>query len=396
MMKNIVQWRRRIAGGLIVAVVGFGLFQGFRPQAVEVDIGMAVRAPLRVIVEQEGRTRVVERFVIASPVNAFARRISLKVGDEVARGSMLAELEPVRADMPDSRRHAEAQARIAAAEAGVSAAGQRAEAAASNSQLAQKELERTRTLRSAGHVSAAALDRAASTAEQRRAELAAAQSAVSVARFELEAARTALRYAAGGSAGRVGVRSPVAGQVLKIVHQSEGTVAAGQPLLEVGDARALEAEVEVLSSEAVRIHPGTRVLFERWGGEGALEGVVRTVEPAGFTKVSALGVEEQRVRVIVDFTSDAGQRLGDGYRLEASFILWEANDVLQIPASALFRDGDNWAAFAVEQGHAVRRRVEVGQRSGLAAQVLSGIRAGEEVIVHPDDRVKDGVRVVTR
>ncbi len=398
MMKNIVQWRRRIALALIIIVVGFGLFQGFRPQAVEVDTGSAIRAPLRVTVEQEGRTQVIERYVVAAPVNAYARRIALKVGDAVGRGAVLAELEPVRADMPDSRRRAEAAARIAAAESGVSAAVQRAEAAASNSLLAQKELQRVRALRASGYVSAAAEDSAASAAERGTAELAAAQSAIKVARFELAAARTALEYAASGGAGRVLVRSPVAGEVLKVTHQSEGVVAAGQPLIEVGDPRALEAEVEVLSFDAVRIHPGTRVTFERWGGEGALEGVVRTVEPAGFTKVSALGVEEQRVRIIVNFTSDASkwQRLGDGYRVEASFILWEANDVLQIPASALFRDGKDWDVFAVEQGRAVRRRVVIGQRSGLAAQVISGMRAGEQVIVHPDDRVKDGVRVTTR
>lgn len=395
-MKNIVQWRRRIAMALIAIIVGWGLFQGFRPQAVEVDAGTAIRAPLRVTVEQEGRTRVIERYVIAAPVNAYARRIALNVGDAVGRGSVLAELEPARADMPDSRRRAEAEARIKAAESGVSAAGQRAEAAASNSLLVQKELQRTGALRASGYVSAAAEDLAVSAAERGTAELAAARSAVKVARYELDAARAALQYAASGGAERVLVRSPVAGRVLKIAHQSEGAVAAGQPLIEIGDPYALEAEVEVLSFDAVRIHPGTRVLFERWGGEGELSGMVRVVEPAGFTKISALGVEEQRVRIIVNFTSAAAQRLGDGYRVEASFVLWEANDVLQIPASALFRDGDGWAVFSIVQGRAVKRSVKVGQRNGLAAQVLSGIGAGGRVIVHPDDRVTDGVRVVTR
>lgn len=395
-MKNSVQWRRSIAAGLILIVVGWGLFQGFRPQAVEVDTGEAIIAPLRVTIEQEGRTRVVDRYVIAAPVNAYARRITLKVGDEVSRGDRLAELEPVRADMPDSRRKAEAQARIRATESGVHAADQRAQAAASSAQLAQKELLRTRALRSSGHVSAAFEDRAASAADAATAELAAAQSAVSVARHELDAARAQLGFAASGSTERVSVPSPVAGQVLKILHQSEGTVAVGQPLIEIGDAHTLEAEVEVLSFDAVRIHPGTRVVFERWGGEGSLEGIVRVIEPAGFTKVSALGVEEQRVRVIVNFSSEAARRLGDGYRVEARFILWEADSVLQIPASALFRDGNDWKVFAIEQGRAVKRPVQIGQRSGLAAQVISGIRAGERVIVHPDDRVKDGVRLVTR
>lgn len=398
-MKNIVQWRRRIVLTLIAVLVVWGLFQGFRPQPVEVDLGVASRAPLRVTIEQEGRTRVVDRYVVTAPVNGYARRIRLDVGDAVERGATLAELEPLRAEVLDVRRRAEAEAHIAAAESGVSTIEQRANAAASNASLAQKELERVRALRLAGHVSVAAEDRAASEAERSAAELRSAQFAVATARHELAAARTALKYAAsGGSDKPIAVRAPVAGRVLKIPHKSEGTVIAGQPLIEIGDPSALEVEVDVLSADAVRIHPGTRVVFERWGGEGALEGAVRVIEPAGFTKVSALGVEEQRVWAIVAFTSPPTlwQRLGDGYRVEANFILWEANDVLQIPASALFRDGDGWAAFVVERGEAVKRRVEIGQRNGLSAQVVSGIEAGARVIVHPDDRVRDGVSVAAR
>lgn len=398
-MSTSVQWRRRILLGLIAAVVVFGLVRGFRPSPIEVDLGSATRAPLRVTVEQEGRTRVVDRYIVTAPVNGYARRISLEVGDAVARGAVLAELEPVRAEALDPRRRAEAEARIAAAESNVSAAEHRAAAAASNASLAQKEAERTRALRKSGHVSAAAEDKAASEAERTAAELRSAQFAVATARHELDAARTALKYAASGSTGApVSIRSPVAGRVLKIPRKSEGTVAAGQPLIEIGDPSELEVEADVLSADAVRIHPGARVVFQRWGGEGALEGKVRVIEPAGFTKVSALGVEEQRVWVIVSFTSPRAlwQRLGDGYRVEASFILWESDDVLQIPASALFRDGDGWAAFAVAQGKAAKRRVEIGQRNGLSAQIVSGINAGEKVIVHPDDRVRDGVRVVSR
>jgi HlyD family secretion protein len=398
-MKISVPSRRRIVLVLIAVLIGWGLFRGFRPQPVEVDLGSAQRAPLRVSVEQEGRTRVVDRYVVTAPVNGYARRIRLDVGDAVERGTALAELEPLRAEALDARRRAEAEARIAAAAASVSASEQRANAAASNAALAQKELQRMRSLRVAGHVSAAAEDRAASDAERNTAELRSAQFAVATTRHELEAARTALKYAASaGNAEPLAVRSPVAGRVLKIPRKSEGTVAAGQPLLEIGDPRALEVEVDVLSADAVRIHPGTRVVFERWGGDGVLEGTVRVVEPAGFTKVSALGVEEQRVWVIVAFSSPPTQwqRLGDGYRVEASFILWEANDVLQIPASALFRDGSGWAVFAVEQGKAVKRGVGIGQRSGLAAQIVSGLKAGEQVIVHPDDQVHDGIVVAAR
>lgn len=398
-MKNSVQWRRRAVLALVAALVVAGLYLGFRPQPVEVDMAAATRGPLRVTVEQEGRTRVVDRYVVTAPVNGYARRIRLDAGDAVERGAILAELEPLRAEVLDPRRRAEAEARIAAAESSVGAARQRESAAATSAGLAEKELQRMRSLRLTGHVSAAAEDRAASDAERSAAELRSARFGVATARHELEAAHTALKYAASGSgANPVAVRSPVAGRVLRIPRKSEGTVAAGQPLIEIGDPRALEVEVDVLSADAVRISPGSRVVFERWGGQGVLEGAVRVIEPAGFTKVSALGVEEQRVWVIVGFTSPASrwQRLGDAYRVEASFILWEADDVLQIPASALFRDGDGWAAFVVEEGKAVKRRVEVGQRGGLHAQVLSGIRAGQQVVVHPDDRVRDGVKVAAR
>jgi len=216
----------------------------------------------------------------------------------------------------------------------------------------------------------------------------------------MEAARTALHYAAEPAAAKepITVRAPVAGAVLKIPRKSEGVVAAGQALMEIGDPRALEVEVDVLSADAVRLHPGTKVEFERWGGDGKLLGKVRVVEPVGFTKVSALGVEEQRVWVIVDFTSPEmqWQSLGDGYRVEANFILWEDNNVLRVPASALFRDGEGWALFVVQGGKAVKRKVKVGQRNGLNAQIVSGVDAGDKVIVHPDDQVKDGVRVAVR
>ncbi len=398
-MKNNVQWRRRLVLGLLAVLVGWGLFQGFRPQAVEMDMGTASRVALRVTLEQEGRTRVLDRYVVTAPVTGHARRLRFEVGNAVERGAILVELEPLRAEALDPRRRAEAQARIAAAESGVSATEQRAKAAASGAELAQTELQRVRALRLQGHVSAAAEDRAASEVQRSAADMRSAQFAVITARHELEAARTTLKYAGSASSTElVTVRAPVAGRVLKITHKSEGTVASGQPLVEIGDPAALEVEVDLLSFDAVRIHPGTRVVFERWGGEGALEGVVRVIEPTGFTKVSALGVEEQRVWVIVAFSSPATQwqRLGDGYRVEASFIVWEGKDILQIPASALFRDGDGWAAFVVEQGKAVKRSVEIGQRTGLSAQVVSGIQAGERVINHPDDRVREGVSVVAR
>jgi HlyD family secretion protein len=398
-MKTRVQWRRQIVFMLIVAAVAWGLYAGFRPQPVVVEFGAAVRAPLRVTVEQEGRTRVVDRYVVTAPVDGYTRRIALDVGDAVEAGAPLVVLEATRSAVLDARRHAEAEARVAAARANLAAVEQRVLAAEAGADLSAKELARIRTLRTAGHVTADAADRAAAADDRAGAELRSARFTVATARHELEAARTSLGYAAAGGSGEpVLVRAPVAGQVLKIPRKSEGTVEAGQPLVEIGDPRALEVEVDVLSADAVRIRPGTRVLFERWGGDGALEGVVRVVEPAGFTKVSALGVEEQRVWVIVDFKSpsEQWQRLGDGYRVEASFVLWEGEDVLQVPASALFRDSEGWAVFAVEEGRAVRRRVDTGQRTGLVAEVLGGLAEGDRVVVHPDDRLRDGVAVSGR
>jgi HlyD family secretion protein len=194
------------------------------------------------------------------------------------------------------------------------------------------------------------------------------------------------------------VRAPVGGSVLSVLHRSRGAVREGEPLLEIGDSRSLEVETDVLSSDAVRIRPGSRVRFTRWGGEGTLEGKVRTVEPAGFTKVSALGVEEQRVLVISDFVSPPGtwETMGDGYRLEAEFILWEGENVLQVPSAALFRHGEGWAVFAMDGGRARVKAVEVGERTGRGAQILSGLSEGQSVVVHPSEQVHDGVRIRAR
>jgi len=194
------------------------------------------------------------------------------------------------------------------------------------------------------------------------------------------------------------VRAPVAGEVLKIHHECEGPVETGLPLMEIGNPAALEVVVDVLSMDAIKIQTGMRVLFERWGGDAPLEGIVRTVEPVGFTKVSALGVEEQRVWVVVAITSnvDQWQRLGDGYRVEARFILWDEDDVLQLPASSVFRYRDGWAVFVIDGGRAQRRPVTIGQRNGLSVQILAGVDSGDRVLDHPSDEVDEGVSVRAR
>jgi len=242
-------------------------------------------------------------------------------------------------------------------------------------------------------------DRAVTQANTTAAAKRSANFTVEVAKYELQAARTTLQYSAATASSspseRVPVRSPITGKILKITHECEGPVRTGDPLLEVGDPSVLEIEVDVLSADAVKIKPGMTVLFDRWGGEQPLEGIVRTVEPVAFTKVSALGVEEQRVLIISDFTSpsDQWQRLGDGYRVEARFVLWHEDNVLQVPTSSLFRFNDGWAIFVVEDNRATRRAVKVGQRNGLIAQILDGVQQDELVINHPSDEVDDGVRV---
>ena len=222
-----------------------------------------------------------------------------------------------------------------------------------------------------------------------------------MASYELQAAESVLEYGvdnSGEPAERVPVPSPIRGRILKVEHECEGPVRTGDPLLEVGDPAALEVEVDVLSADAVKIKPGMKVLFDRWGGDQPLAGLVRIIEPVGFTKISALGVEEQRVLIISDFISPAEQwqRLGDGYRVEARFILWHEDNILQVPASSLFRYNNGWAVFIIEGKRALRREVKVGQRNGLAAQILEGLEEGVEVINHPSDDVEDGVRIEQR
>ncbi|MDO8959607.1 MAG: HlyD family efflux transporter periplasmic adaptor subunit [Rhodocyclaceae bacterium] len=384
--------------GLLVAA---GLLYGFMPRAVPVDAFTAVRGPLVVSVEEEGKTRVLERYVISSPVSGYLRRIDLKVGDPVERDQVLAVLEPVRADALDARSRAQATAQLSAAEAALAAARENARAADAADKLAQQELLRIESLAAARFLSAQAADQARSNASRSQAVQQAAAHAVNVVRFQRDTARAALAGSAslqaGSAAETLSVRAPVPARVLKLLRESEGTVRTGEPLIEVGNPETLEVAAEVLSNSAVRIAPGGRVMLDRWGG-APLQGTVRVVEPTGFTKISALGVEEQRVRVIVDVTSprEAWQRLGDGYRVEASFIVWEGGEVLQVPTSALFRHNNGWAVFAIAEERARLLPVRIGERSGLRAQVLDGLRAGDRVIVHPDDKVRDGVRIEVR
>ena len=397
-----MQVRAKFGMLALAALVAAGLAWGFMPRAVPVDVAAVEDGPFVVTVEEEGKTRVRERYVVSAPVAGTLRRITLEAGDAVALGQALAVIEPLRADALDPRTRVHAQAQVGAARAALSAAQENARSAVAASELAEQERVRAESLRESNFVSAQAVDSARTAETRARAAQQAAAHSVRVARFELEMARAAVasadRLQRGAPSERLSVRAPVAARVLKLVRESEGAVRVGEPLLEIGNPESLEVEVEVLSTHAVKIAPGSRVILDRWGGDRAVEGRVRVVEPTGFTKISALGVEEQRVRVIVDFTTarDAWQRLGDGYRVEARFVIWDGDNVLQLPASALFRQGEGWATFTLQDGRARLKPVEVGQRAGLRAQVLSGLEKGERVITHPNDQIRDGVRVKLR
>ena len=393
--------RQRILLILLLLLAALAIFWAFLPRPVPVETAKVSRGPLQVTVEEEGKTRLRDRFVVSAPVAGYVRRVDLEVGDPVKQGQVVAGIEPMRAEGLDPRARAAAQARVSAAEATLRAAEERIREAAAADEYATARLDRTRRLADAGLTPKDALEQVASEAKRASAATRSAEEAADAARHDLEGAKAALTRA-GASGGRrvdqVEVRSPVTGNVLAVRRESEGVVPAGTPLLEVGDPGRLEVEVDVLSADAVRIRPGTPVRFERWGGDVPLEGKVRVVEPVGFTKVSALGVEEQRVLVLVDITSprDAWKSVGDGYRLEASFVLWEEKEVLQVPAGALFRIGDRFAVYVVEKGRAKARTVEIGRRSGLAAQLLSGLAEGETVILHPGDTVAEGKKVRSR
>jgi HlyD family secretion protein len=386
-----------------LALLG-ALAYSFMPQPVPADLVEARHGTLLITIDDEGETRVRDIYVLSAPVAGRALRIEAEAGDEVVAGeTVVAEIEPIDPAFLDPRSEAQAQADINAAESARDLALARVDSAMAELEFAESELQRARRLVSDKLISEHALDEAERGFKTRKAELATARAALQVSSFELERARAQLvspteTHERHEHCECIPIRAPVTGRILRVLHESEGVVASGEPLVEIGNPGELEIVTDLLSTDAVRAAADQRVIIERWGGEQPLEGRVRRVEPFGFTKVSALGIEEQRVNVIIDITSPPEQwaRLGHGYQLETRIVLSEREDALKLPLTALFRDGARWAVYVEESGRARLRHVEIGERSQLEASIRQGLQASERVIEHPGNRIADGVRITPR
>ncbi len=385
-----------------LAIVAALFAAAFWPTTMEIETAEVSRGPLDELVREDGMTRVRERYTVSSPVAGRLLRINLEPGDAIASGqTILATVEPVDPAMLDSRQRAAAEARIAAAEAAV----QRTEAAIAKSQIdlerAESKLKRSQELFDAKAISKEEFEEDESGAQAKRESMRMATYDQEISRFELEQARSAIAQFLPGNRDRgqapFEIRSPVPGVVLKVLQKSSTVVGPGSPLVDVGDPHDLEIVVDVLSTDAVKIRPGSTMILEQWGGKDALKGTVRRIEPSAFTKISALGVEEQRVYVIGDFANIADtDSLGDGYRVEAGIVTWNAPDVIQVPAGALFRDKKEWAVFLAVDGIAVMRRVQIGHRSETMVEVIEGLAVGERVIMYPGDLLEDGARIIDK
>lgn len=368
------------AGALaLVVLLGFGL----RPQPATVETARAVLGPLRASVSEEGKTRIRQRYVVSSPVSGQLRRVPFKPGAEITAGNVVAVIEPMAASPLDARSRALAEARRSAATAALVKSR-------TAHDLAVNELARVQKMFTGGTVSPQDLDSAQLRETTAARDVIVAEGSLRAAEAELASADPAAVTPA-----MVEVHAPVAGRVLHVFQESERPVTAGTPLLDVGDPADLEVVIELLSRDGAALAPGARVELEQWGGPKPLDARVRLVEPAAFTKISALGVEEQRVNVVADITTPLAERqtLGDNFRVEARVIVWETEKTLKVPVSALFRRGSNWSAYVVRGDQAVLVPVSVGRSSGTETQVTEGLKEGDEVILYPGDRVSDGQRV---
>lgn len=366
------------------------------PETTSVDVATVGRGTLVVTVNEEGQTRVRNRFVVSAPLSGRVLRIDLEAGDLVKKGQVVARIRPEAPPLLDARSRDQARAAVDTARAALGRA--RAEEQRTRAALAQaqRELTRTRELADAGVTTRQQIETNETDVRVSQDAVEAAAFAVRAAEGELRGAQVRLSAPATDVGERVvNVVAPADGVILKRMRESESVVPAGDPLLEIGDPRQIEIVADFLSTDAVKIQPGARAIVDQWGGEGTLATRVKRVEPSGFTKVSALGVEEQRVNVVLDFINPAAAlaSLGDAYRVEVSVVVWEGADVLKVPTSALFRRGDDWAVYVVKDGRAGMQTVTLGQRTGRDAEVLTGLTAGDQVVLHPGDTLRDGARV---
>ncbi len=396
--------KRRLVWGTIGLAVILGLAFAFYPRAMLIDLATVERGPMMSTVAEEGFTRVHDVFTLSAPVTGRVRRIEVHAGDSVAaQQTVLAELEPVDPSFLDPRSEAQAKAGLRVAEAAHQRAISDLERVGAELEFARAEYQRAVELIRDGTIAQRDFDNAERAYKATGAAVDTAREALHVAQFEVDRARAQLLSPAtsqrrSGECACVPITAPISGQVLQIFDPSERVVTMGEPLLQIGDPSRLEIVVDLLSTDAVKVEAGQRVLIERWGGEHALEGRVQRVEPFGFTKVSALGIEEQRVNVLIDFTTPRSQwqRLGHGYQVETRIILWQSDDALMVPLTALFRDGQEWAVFVEDGGRARFQTIRLGRRNSLVAQVVQGLEGGEKLVVHPTDRVAAGTRIADR
>ena len=386
-----LRWTKRIlliAGALgIAAAIVIALL----PKSIAVDTATVTRGPLEVEVREDGQTRVRDRYVIAAPIAGELERLPVKAGAWVDDGAVVARIQPPRPQLLDDRTRGETTARLAAARARERQAAHAIVRAQASKKLAVRESERTRALIEQGAITGTERENAELAESRAIEELATAEQQRAVAAAEIEALRAVLEPRQ-SAAMRVDVVAPTRGRVLRVFHESAGLVAAGAPIVEVGDPASLEVVVDVLSRDAERITPGMPVVIETAGQP--VRGTVTLVEPSAFTRVSALGVEEQRVNVVVCFEGPA--TIGDAFRVDARIITWRGDSVLRIPASALFRDHGRWAVFVVAGGRARMRDVDVGHRGRADVEITRGLAERERVLIHPGDQIHDGVRISPR
>ncbi len=402
----MVVWIKRILLAVVALVVVGGLIYALRPLPIPVDTALVETGPLEVTVDEEGVTRIREVYMVSAPVAGKVMRSPREVGDTVTAGeTVVAIIQPGDPSFLDARTRRELGAAVAAAKAAVSLAQAQVLRAESELVFAEAELRRAVQLRETQTISAQALEKARLDVETSRAAVASEQATLEFRRRELESAEARLIGPETVELNPddtddccVRVMAPVDGRVLKIIHESEQRVGAGQPLLEIGDPRDLEIVAELLSTDAVRISEGAEAYIINWGGGDTLMAKVSRVEPAGFEKVSALGIEEQRVNTILELTDPPQKwtQLGHDYRVFVRIVTWSSANALQVPISALFRRGADWAVFVAAGEMAALRIVQIGHRNTRSAEIVGGLEAGDKVILHPSDRVADGVEVTER